>query len=87
MNAQTTLSSKGQVVVPKAIRDALHLKPGEVLTVTREGRRIVLEAIQPECERISYAEFKRRIPAYEGPPVRIEDMHSGIAEIFTDWRV
>jgi AbrB family looped-hinge helix DNA binding protein len=39
----TTLSSKGQVVLPKKVRDALHLQPGARLAVHTEGARIVLE--------------------------------------------
>lgn len=40
----TTLTSKGQLVIPKAIRDALHLAPGTRFSVTLDQGRIVLEA-------------------------------------------
>jgi AbrB family looped-hinge helix DNA binding protein len=85
MNARTRISSKGQVVIPKAIRDALHLKAGETLEVTREGRRIVLETSAVDVERMSYDEFKRRVPAYSGRPVSIEDMRA-LSAIFADWK-
>lgn len=39
----TSLSTKGQIVIPKEIRDALGLKPGSVFMVRLEGRNIVLE--------------------------------------------
>jgi AbrB family looped-hinge helix DNA binding protein len=38
-----TLSTKGQLVLPKPVRDALHLKPGHRLSVAVEGKRIVIE--------------------------------------------
>ncbi|HNU10107.1 MAG TPA: AbrB/MazE/SpoVT family DNA-binding domain-containing protein [Rubrivivax sp.] len=38
-----TLSTKGQVVLPKRVRDALRLKAGQRMTIAIEGRRIVLE--------------------------------------------
>jgi len=38
----TRLTSKGQVVIPKAIRDRLKVMPGTELAVTLEGGRIVL---------------------------------------------
>jgi AbrB family looped-hinge helix DNA binding protein len=38
-----TLSTKGQLVLPKPVRDALHLKPGHRLSVMVEGSRIVIE--------------------------------------------
>lgn len=84
MNARTRISSKGQVVIPKEIRDALHLKPGESLAVTREGRRIVLESAAPDIEQISYEEFKRSVPPYTGRAVSIEDM-GDLSAIFADW--
>ena len=83
MGVVIKLSTKGQVVIPKDIRDALQLKAGETLNVTREGRRIVLETTEAPRERISYADFKRRVPPYEGPPVTVEDMRD-LAAIFSD---
>lgn len=74
MNAKTTLSAKGQVVIPKDVRDSLGLKPGEQLSVWQVGRRIILEAPELPRERISYEEFRRRVPKYTGPRVAIEDM-------------
>lgn len=38
-----TLSTKGQLVLPKPVRDALRLKPGHRLSIAVEGRRIVIE--------------------------------------------
>jgi len=40
------LSSKGQLVIPRSIRQALGLNPGTQFEVQLEGRRIVLEPIQ-----------------------------------------
>lgn len=37
------LSTKGQIVIPKEMRERLGLQPGGVLSVTLEGNRIVLE--------------------------------------------
>jgi AbrB family looped-hinge helix DNA binding protein len=37
------LTDKGQLVIPKPIRDALRLGPGSELIVTLEGGRVVLE--------------------------------------------
>ncbi|MBB5728633.1 AbrB/MazE/SpoVT family DNA-binding domain-containing protein [Sphingomonas prati] len=83
MNARTRLSSKGQIVIPKDIRDALQLEPGEFLDIVREGRRIVLQAAEPARGKISYAEFRRRIPRHEGPAVTIEEMNSAVDAMFT----
>ena len=61
-------------MIPKDVRDALGIAAGGTLRLSREGRRIVLETPEPERERISYKEFRRRMPKYKGPPVAIEDM-------------
>jgi len=39
---ETTISSKGQIVIPKHIRDLLGLQPGSALAVTVSGNKIVL---------------------------------------------
>ncbi|MDF0487015.1 AbrB/MazE/SpoVT family DNA-binding domain-containing protein [Sphingomonas sp. H39-1-10] len=86
MSVEITISSKGQVVIPKDVRDALGLRAGEKLRLSHRGRRITMEPVgEPVRERISYEEFRRRIPAYEGPPVAVEEMSARIGELFEDW--
>ncbi|MCU6453588.1 AbrB/MazE/SpoVT family DNA-binding domain-containing protein [Sphingomonas sp. A2-49] len=86
MGFEITMSSKGQIVIPKDVRDALNLKSGERMSVHREGRRIILEAAAPPRARISYEEFRNRVPRYEGPPVATDDMTSRIGTLFDDWQ-
>ena len=42
---KTVVSSRGRVVIPKPIRDALGLTPGTILRVRVDGKRVVLEPI------------------------------------------
>lgn len=48
----TTLTQKGQVTIPKAVRDALQLRPGDPVTfdVNREGQIVLLRA-SPAADR------------------------------------
>jgi len=39
---ETTMSTRGQVVLPQAIRKKLNLQPGDRLAANVEGERIVL---------------------------------------------
>jgi AbrB family looped-hinge helix DNA binding protein len=39
---QVTVSSKGQIAIPKAIRDALNLSEGTKLTLEVRGQELVL---------------------------------------------
>jgi AbrB family looped-hinge helix DNA binding protein len=61
----TTLTSKGQLVIPKPVRDALHLKTGTSLSVTTDGERIVLEPISTKrlhlADWLPALQVKRRI--------------------------
>ena len=85
MGHQVTISSKGQIVIPKDVRDALGLQAGGKLQLQRSGQRLILEAPSAPRKRISYEEFRRRVPKYGGPPVAIEDMSVNIGELFKDW--
>ena len=42
-----TLSPKFQVVIPKRIREAMHLKPGMPMQVVQYGDRIEFIPVQP----------------------------------------
>jgi AbrB family looped-hinge helix DNA binding protein len=39
----TTVSSKGQMVIPARIREALGIEPGTRIAVRQEGDRVILE--------------------------------------------
>ena len=41
--ADVTLADRGQIVIPKVVRDAMGLKPGARLSVRIEGGRLLLE--------------------------------------------
>lgn len=51
----TTVSSKGQVVLPKPVRDALRIKPGATLGVRLEGTRVILETARNEWQPLNPA--------------------------------
>ena len=75
MNAQTRLSAKGQVVIPKDVRDALGLKPGMRLGVKQgigEIRLKILDAPNP-FPRTTIEDI-RAIPRWTGTPKTIEEL-------------
>ena len=43
MNAIAEIDKAGRVVVPKKMRDVLHLRPGTRLHLRQEGEKIVIE--------------------------------------------
>ena len=76
MGAEIKISSKGQVVIPKEIRDALHLRAGGKLKVSLQGSRIVMEAPHRKSGR-SFEEITaelRKLYQHKGPPLPIEKL-------------
>lgn len=74
----TVLSTKGQVILPKAIRDRLHWEPGAKLSVeeTQDGVVIKRERLfAPTTIDEVFGCLK-----YDGPPRSIEEMNAGIVQ-------
>ncbi len=49
---KTVVSSKGQVVIPKQIREKLGLTPGTILKVRVEGKKVILEPVHEPPKQI-----------------------------------
>jgi AbrB family looped-hinge helix DNA binding protein len=84
MNAITKLSSKGQVVLPKGVREALGWPQGQPLNVRISGGKAILEPPSDIRQKITYEEFRRRVPKYDGPPISLEDMDRAVAALWAE---
>lgn len=73
----TRLSTKGQVILPKSIRDARSWKAGTELTVENAGDGILLRPA-PQFPRTSLGEVAGCLK-HKGKPVRLEEMDAAIA--------
>lgn len=73
----TIVSTKGQVILPKAIRDQLHWEPGARLTVEDTGDGILLKAA-PVFAPTRPADVFGSL-AFAGPPKTLDEMDAGIA--------
>lgn len=85
MNATTSLSAKGQVVIPKDVRDALGLVPGQKLDVIRTGNGVLLRPQHQKSGRTTeeiLAELRKIRPEHIGPPATIEEMDAAVAAMF-----
>ena len=54
----TRLSSKGQLVIPKTVRQALGLRPGTEMTVRLVDGKIVLEPVMPSPIAALYGKYR-----------------------------
>ena len=77
--AESIVTSKGQTTLPKKIRDALGLRPGDKL------RYAVLKNGGVWFGKVQPIENLKGILHYDGPPVTLEDMKRGIIEGATEW--
>ena len=71
--ATATLTGKGQLTLPKPIRDQLHLRPGDRLEVTLREDGVIL--LEPAA--VDVAELKGILPKPESP-VSLEAMEDAI---------
>lgn len=82
----TFLSTKGQVVLPKVVRDRLGWRPGTKLVVEATEEGVVLRRaplFKPTTTDEVFGSLKKY---YDGPPVAVEDMDKGIEELFrSEW--
>lgn len=70
-----TLTSKGQITIPKSARDALQLHPGDRVefVLDDDGRLFLLSATRP------VGSLKGMLPK-PARPVSLDDMDAAIAE-------
>ncbi|HYF23944.1 MAG TPA: AbrB/MazE/SpoVT family DNA-binding domain-containing protein [Caulobacteraceae bacterium] len=80
----TVLSTKGQVILPKAVRERRGWRPGARLVVqeTPEG---VLLTEEPAFPRTRPEDVFGCLK-YDGPPKTVEEMEAGLAEAFRNAR-
>jgi len=73
----TRVSSKGQVVIPKSIRDRLHLEAGATLSVGVENDAIVLHQVRKALRLPTESEIDAVAGCLKvGGPVRLSRLYS-----------
>jgi AbrB family looped-hinge helix DNA binding protein len=70
--ATITLSSKGQVVIPKEIRDELHWDAGTELTLVSNASGVTIKAMPKKTGR-NLADLIGMLK-HEGPPLATEEL-------------
>ncbi|MCK5797385.1 MAG: type II toxin-antitoxin system PrlF family antitoxin [Deltaproteobacteria bacterium] len=70
-----TITSKGQITIPKAIRELLGLKPGNRLVfVPRPNGEVIVKAETVDVRSL------RGMLKHDGPAVSVEEMNKAIAQ-------
>ena len=74
----TTISTKGQVILPKAIRDELRWDAGTRLVVEHTADGVLLKALTTTFAPTRPEDVFGCLP-YAGAPKSVEEMEAGIA--------
>jgi AbrB family looped-hinge helix DNA binding protein len=85
MTKHTKVSAKGQVVIPKDVRDRLHWGPGTELEVVDGPAGVMLRARPSMMKKLPFDEALARLRAvvdYKGPAGTDEDWKEAIDEMF-----
>lgn len=77
----TTLSSKGQVVLPQEVRERLNLKEGNKFLVIAEGDTVILKAIKPIPREKFKAMLQSTREAVKKAGIAPEDIEKAIARV------
>lgn len=77
---ETKVSTKGQVVLPKAIRDKHAWKGGTRLIVEDRPDGVLLKRIE-EKKKLTIDDWAG-IVKYKGPPKSVEEMNAAVEEEF-----
>lgn len=78
----TLLSSKGQVIIPKAMREARQWHAGTRLEVTETAEGLLLKPVQPQRKTSlprGLTAIRSRI-AYAGPTRSVEEMTEAVLQ-------
>jgi AbrB family looped-hinge helix DNA binding protein len=79
---QTKVSTKGQVVLPKAIRDKRRWKAGTLLTVEDRPEGVLLKPVEKKEKKKLTINDWAGILKYKGPPRAVEEMNAAIEKEF-----
>ncbi len=78
MNAQTKLSAKGQVVIPKPVRERLNWGEGDRLEILETADGVLLRRKVASPTPITIEQFLAERPVYRGRPATLEEMDEAI---------
>ena len=67
MTTKITLDRAGRVLIPKTLRQELHLGPGDILQLEREGDEITLRPLRPKA----LLKKEKGVWVYQGEPAHV----------------
>ena len=76
-----TILSNGQLIIPDQFRKALHLEPGDKVSLTLEGEKLVLQRDEPSRATLVEENGRRVLVApSDAPPMTTETVKALLAD-------
>ncbi|MGB8683639.1 MAG: AbrB/MazE/SpoVT family DNA-binding domain-containing protein [Candidatus Binatus sp.] len=81
--SSSTLSTKGQLVIPTQYRRALNLRPGDKVEVTLKGQQLILERKSARAAKLTRGRFGRPVlvSAPGAPAITTETVNALLDEL------
>ncbi|MFZ1120531.1 MAG: AbrB/MazE/SpoVT family DNA-binding domain-containing protein [Candidatus Binataceae bacterium] len=81
--SRSRLSTKGQLVIPARLREALNLRPGDQVEMALEGQTLVLRRQSQRAARLKRGKFGRPVlvAAKSAPVMTTESVTALLAEL------
>lgn len=70
---ESTITSKGQTTLPKPVREALGVKPGDRVRYLIIGNEVRIIPVRPLSRLLG-------VLKHDGPPVTLEEMERAVAD-------
>ena len=76
-----TLSSNGQLIIPDQFRKALHLEPGDKVSLTLEGEKLVIQRDEPTRATLIEENGRKVLLApSDAPPMTTQSIKALLAD-------
>lgn len=84
---RAALSTKGQIVIPKAVRDHHRWRAGTTIEFVVQPDGVFMKAAEPAAPKKYGIDDLVGFLKYDGPPVSIENMNEAVDEMFRkEWK-
>jgi len=72
-----TVDSKGRIMLPRDVRDALHVEPGDALFLTQDGQFVTLAKAENPFDRLT---AQAVVEYYAGKTISLDDVLNDLGE-------
>lgn len=80
MTQHIKITHDGEAIIPRNVCERLNWLPGMEVDVEARIDKVVVKTMPVPRERISWEEFRQRVPRHEGPAATLRDMERAVEQ-------